>query len=205
MEPEVGMYEDYVVLVDFNSLYPSIIRNFNICFTTIQRNLLEYDGGLNPRRVREDKVDETKVEEKKVEDEQVDTEGQKNEGVDYLGRIRNTHIELINAEYKEVHNKETPILVRIVTLLIEKRKQVKGLLKNNNLSTNQRRKFDIMQMAYKLTANSIYGCLGFPSSRFYSRLIADTVTGLGRQLLVQSKQKVEEMGTESYMGILIPS
>lgn len=200
LEPEVGMYEDYVVLVDFNSLYPSIIRNFNICFTTIQRNLLEYDGGLSIKRGREGREDQTKHQIEEKEEEKVDLEAQKNEEVDYLSRIRNTHIELINGEYKEIQNRETPILVRIVTLLIEKRKQVKGLLKNKNLSTIQRRKFDIIQTAYKLTANSIYGCLGFPSSRFYSRLIADTVTGLGRQLLVQSKKKVEESGYKVIYG-----
>jgi DNA polymerase alpha subunit A len=200
LEPEIGFYDDYIVLVDFNSLYPSIIRNFNICFTTIQRNLLEYDGGINLKKTREERVDDTKVEEREKEDEKVDIEAQKNEEVDYLGRIRNTHIEMVNGEYKEVQNTETPILVRIVTLLIEKRKQVKNLLKNKNLEAIQRRKFDIMQMAYKLTANSIYGCLGFPSSRFYSRLIADTVTGLGRQLLVQSKQKIEESGYKVIYG-----
>lgn len=195
LEPDVGMYEDYVVLVDFNSLYPSIIRNFNICFTTVTRNLLEYGGGLENRKpkARKDKAEP-------VQEEHVDPEAQKNEQVDYLSRIRNSRIELVDGEYKEVHNSETPILVRIVTLLIEKRKQVKGLLKNKGLSEGQRRKFDIMQMAYKLTANSIYGCLGFPNSRFYSRLIADTVTGLGRQLLVQSKEKVEESGYRVIYG-----
>ena len=199
LEPEVGMYEDYVVLVDFNSLYPSIIRNFNICFTTITRNLLEYDGGLAARRPKA-KEDQTKTDQIEQEEENVNPDEQKHEQVDYLSRIRNTRIELVEGEYKEIQNRETPILVRIVTLLIEKRKQVKGLLKNKGLSPVQRRKFDIMQTAYKLTANSIYGCLGFPNSRFYSRLIADTVTGLGRQLLVQSKEKVEENGYRVIYG-----
>ena len=194
LEPEVGMYENYVVLVDFNSLYPSIIRNFNICFTTVQRNLLEYDGGLNKKAKKVEEKDYIKT------DQEVNVDAQQNEEVDYLGRIRNSRIEKINGEYKEVQNTETPILVRIVSVLIQKRKQVKGYLKNKNLSKEDRRKFDIMQMAYKLTANSIYGCLGFPSSRFYSRLIADTVTGLGRQLLVQSKQKVEESGYRVIYG-----
>ena len=191
------MYDDFVVLVDFNSLYPSIIRNFNICFTTIQRNFLEYDGGIQKKRVKSELVDKPQ---KEPEEENINVDDLKNEGVDYMARIRNTHIEKINGEYKEVDNYETPILVRIVTLLIEKRKQVKSILKSSGLSQSQRRKFDIIQKAYKLTANSIYGCLGFPRSRFYSRLIADTVTGLGRQLLVQSKEMVEESGYKVIYG-----
>ena len=70
LEPEVGMYDDYVVLVDFNSLYPSIIRNFNICFTTVQRNLLEYEGGVQ-KKVQ--KKDDNK-EKEEIEDENIDIE-----------------------------------------------------------------------------------------------------------------------------------
>ena len=80
---------------------------------------------------------------------------------------------------------------RILKNIISKRREVKGLLKKEK-NVKKRETYEIRQMALKLTANSMYGCLGFSHSRFYAKPLAALVTSLGRDTLQATADVAEK-------------
>ncbi|XP_045711924.1 DNA polymerase alpha catalytic subunit isoform X2 [Phyllostomus hastatus] len=157
LDPKVGFYDKFILLLDFNSLYPSIIQEFNICFTTVQRLASEV------QRVTEDEEQEQ------------------------IPELPDPGLEM-------------GILPREIRKLVERRKQVKQLMKQHDLNPDLVLQYDIRQKALKLTANSMYGCLGFSYSRFYAKPLAALVTYKGREILMHTKEMVEKMDLEVIYG-----
>ncbi|KAM3836858.1 DNA polymerase alpha catalytic subunit [Vipera latastei] len=157
LEPKVGFYDKFILLLDFNSLYPSIIQEFNICFTTVHRMSFSVH--------------------KKTED------GEQEE----IPELPDSSLEM-------------GVLPKEIKKLVERRRQVKQLMKQPGLHPDLCLQYDIRQKALKLTANSMYGCLGFSYSRFYAKPLAALVTFKGREILMHTKELVQKMNLEVIYG-----
>ncbi len=142
LEPKRGFYDRFILLLDFNSLYPSIIQEYNICFTTID-HAHPPPGGA----------------------------GQEAEEDEWLSRLRLPE-----------PSEPLGVLPSEIRVLVERRRKVKQLLKESRGNPDLCTEYDIRQKALKLTANSMYGCLGFPNSRFYAKPLAALVTSKGREV-----------------------
>lgn len=147
-EPEKGLHKNYVLVMDFNSLYPSIIQEFNICFTTIDRN---------PNNIEE----------------------------------------LPDVPPSEI---KQGVLPKLLHTLVTRRREVKKLMKDSSSTPVERAQYDIKQQALKLTANSMYGCLGYVHSRFYAKPLAMLVTNKGREILMDTRQLAESLGLRVVYG-----
>ena len=155
LEPKKGLYDSFILLLDFNSLYPSLIQEYNLCFTTVDQWARYHQG-------------------------QVPAQGE--DGAENLPPLPE-------------NTSEKGVLPRVIKSLVDRRRVVKKMMKSES-SEDKRSELDIRQMALKLTANSMYGCLGFSNSRFFAQPIAAMVTSMGRQTL----QKTVEIA-QSTLGL----
>eukprot|EP00756_Hemistasia_phaeocysticola_P017203 Hpha_TRINITY_DN15524_c3_g3::TRINITY_DN15524_c3_g3_i1::g.107908::m.107908/K02320/POLA1; DNA polymerase alpha subunit A len=171
LEPKRGLYSDYVVLLDFNSLYPSLMQEYLVCPTTVTRPTGDEDA-----EVPEDCM-------------LVCTACQ--------GKVQKDSCKLLSSCPHRC------VLPKSIRELVLERRELKRQLAN--APPGKKEQLDVSQKALKLTANSIYGCLGFEMSRFFAQPLAALITRKGRQALEQTVSLVGNMklgaGTEALQVI----
>lgn len=92
------------------------------------------------------------------------------------------------------------VLPKLIATLVSRRREVKGLMKSKQATPEDLATWDIKQLALKLTANSMYGCLGYTKSRFYARPLAVLTTFKGREILRSTKALAESNSLQVIYG-----
>lgn len=187
LEPEPGFYDTPIGVADFASLYPSTIVSENISHDSLvwvkdyiykDINVLE-PGKLKSLVWGSDKYDNL------PDYEYVDID------FDILiqkpGDTRK-HPDMVKAgrrvcRYAQPFDGSKSTLPTIINQLLEQRKNTRNEAKKEK-DTERLSLLDAKQLAYKLTANSLYGQLGSETFKVRLQHLAASVTGYGRKQLL---------------------
>jgi DNA polymerase I len=152
LEPPRGVFFDVLVL-DFASLYPSIIKNWNLSYETINNPWCK--GG---RKVVPEVEHEICVEFKGITSELV-------------GLLRDFRV-----------------------------KVYKRRAKDESIPQDLRTWYDTVQAAMKVYINASYGVFGNEAFPFYSLPLAESVTAIGRSVLVNTLKMAEKLSLHIVYG-----
>ena len=199
LDPKCGLYlEDPVCVGDFASLYPSSMLSENLCPSSkVWTKIYNLDGNL---------ISETG--EKNDKNEYIYDNLSGFEYVDirfdtyrYVRKNPKARAEKVKSGFKECRYaqsiinsdgiEEKAIMPSILQELLKARKDTRKLIPQTP-DEFMKNVLDKRQLAYKVTANSLYGQLGAKTSTFYEPDIAASTTATGRKLLTFAKRVVEE-------------
>ncbi len=165
--PKGGLFKA-VIDLDFSSLYPSIIRTFNMGLETYHYkipdqlahrilyhpNELDDNETINLRGIRHNHIYDTQI-----------TIGELKQ------LIRDKYLLTINGCLFLRHKYQESLFSKCLADLLSQRKIYKKQWKQNKDPRDYR-----YQLAFKILANSIYGYLGFKNSRYFDLDLASAVT-----------------------------
>ena len=151
LQPPQGAFFNVVVL-DFASLYPSVIRNWNLSYETVN----------NP----------------------------------YCA----SYVEVPEVGHR-VCTDRRGISSQLVGLLRDFRVKIyKKKAKDKSLSEEERRWYDVVQAAMKVYINASYGVFGNEGFALYSLPVAESVTAIGRAVLLDTLSKASELNLHILYG-----
>jgi DNA polymerase elongation subunit (family B) len=199
LEPKCGLYLDSPVPVgDFASLYPSSMLSENLCPSSkVWTKIYDLANNLVAETGSKNLVTGQYVYDNLPGYEYVDITF---DTYRYVRKNPKARAEKIKSGYKICRfaqplkindNEEKAIMPSILQELLKARKDTR---KQIPLTPDDFMKnvLDKRQLAYKVTANSLYGQLGAKTSTFYEPDIAASTTATGRLLLTYAKRVVEE-------------
>ena len=186
-EPKPGVY-DCVQCLDFNSLYPNIIRAYNICWTTL---VLPENTTIPDHMCHVFEFDEKEL------DDVFDEDGEEIIGEDGDETVGNTNTKTVavkkqrhrflKAEYKK------GILPELVGILVDERKAVRVIQKTVQYGSLYWQVLEKRQLALKVSANSMFGMLGVQKNGMLPLIEgAMCITAKGRELIIQCNDYLEE-------------
>ena len=176
MEPETNIYYDPVAVLDFQSLYPSIVIAYNYCYSTCLGRVLD----LESKTSHTFGCSQLHIDEKEVK---------------RLLRSNSVHVSPCGVAYVK-KNIRHGVLPKMLSELIITRAMVKDQMKKNMKSDQPNRRLqrilDHRQHGLKMMANTTYGYAGASyTGRMPCVEIADSIVSKGRETLENAIELVE--------------
>jgi DNA polymerase elongation subunit (family B) len=187
LEPNTGVYlDDPVTADDFASLYPSSIISENISHDTLIW-VKDYDNDGNFVCVREgseryDNIPDAKYVNIEFDILRTDPADKRKHPAKVKDGVR-------VARYIQQPQGTIP---RILEMLLASRKKCRKLAETEP-DEFRRALLDAQQLAYKLTANSLYGQLGSGVFKIRRQTLAASTTAYGRKQLMYAKAVIERV------------
>ena len=199
LDPKCGLYLDTPVPVgDFASLYPSSMLSENLCPSSkVWTKIYDLANNLVEETGSKDLLTGQYVYDGLPGYEYVDITF---DTYRYVRKNPKARAEKIKSGHKICRfaqpllvngKEEKAIMPSILQELLKARKDTRKQIPNTP-DEFMKNVLDKRQLAYKVTANSLYGQLGAKTSTFYEPDIAASTTATGRLLLTYAKRVVEE-------------
>lgn len=180
MEPQSAFYNSPLLVLDFQSLYPSVMIAYNFCYSTFLGRIVNWRG-TNKMGFTDYKRQEKLLELLK----------------DYINIAPNGMM------YTKVEIRKS-LLAKMLTEILETRVMVKSGMKQDRDDKTLQQLLNNRQLALKLLANVTYG---YTSASFSGRMpcseIADSIVQTGRETLERAIayiHSVEKWGAEVVYG-----
>jgi len=194
LPPKCGMYIDKpVACVDYSSLYPSAMISQNYSHDSLVWTK-EYDlEGKLIREKGEKNAAGQFIYDNLPEYGYIDVEYDNFKYIKIGSAVaKKTKVGKFVCRWAQLPDNKKSILPAILEELLKARSDTRKLIKTIKDPFMQNI-LDKRQLAYKVTANSLYGQCGSRTSAFYEKNVAASTTATGRMMITYAKRIIEEV------------